>query len=231
MATTSPSPARRTPDAPPHVLVVGRSPSVLEAAVGLLEEQGLRTDATNAFDTVLDDYDGADLDLVVFGGAVPPATKDLLRREIARLSPGVTFVQGLAGVAGLIAAQVEAALSGPPSGDVAYDAADRSIVLELDAPARVVVDAFWVTSLTPPEPTSAQAQVLVAELEPGLHRVPLPGAVPDRAAFAAVRVDGRVVVLTVAPVPVGVVPAAGVLPPVRRVTTRPGSAAATGARS
>lgn len=220
MTTPRPRPA----PGPEHVLVVGRAPSVLETAVELLRARGLRADATNAFDRVLDDYDGADLDVVVFGGLVPPATKDRLREEITRLNPGARFVQGLAGVPGVIAAQVEATLTGAPSGAVTYDAAGRSVVVELDAPARVVVDAFWVTSLTPPEPTSAHERVLAADLPTGVHRVPLPSAVPDQAAFAAVHVDDRVAVLTIAPLPSGVAATAGALPPVRSVTTRAESA-------
>lgn len=203
-----------------HVLVVGRSPSVLEAAVGLLRERGLRADATNAFDRVLDDHDGAGLDVVVFGGMVPPDTRRRLHDEIARRNPATRFVQGLAGIAGVIAAQVEAELGGPPRDPVAYEADDRSVVVDLDAPAHVVVEAFWITSLTPPEPTSTHARVLDGVLAPGRHRVGLPVSVPDRAAFAAVRVDDRVAVLTVAPMPGGLAALAGTLPPVRTVTTR-----------
>jgi hypothetical protein len=224
--TAMPGPLRRSaPDPGAHVLVVGRSPSVLEEAVDLLRERGLRADATNAFDRVLQDYDGADLDVVVFGGLVPPATKEHLGVEIARLNPAARFVQGLVGIAGVITAQVDELLSGVPRGRVTYDDGVRSIVVELAAPARVVVDVFWVTGLTPPEPTSTQARVLEADLAPGVQQVPLPDALPDRGVFAAVRVDDRVAVLTVAPMPAGIAAAAATLPAVRSVTTQAGSPA------
>ncbi len=110
---------------PERVLVVGRSPSVLVATVDILRAKGYSADATNQFDQVLDDYDVTDLDVLVFGGMVPADTKQQLREDISERNPHVTFVQGLAGIAGLIAAQVQAATSAEPPGsaEVVYDAA------------------------------------------------------------------------------------------------------------
>ena len=96
---------------PERILVVGRSPSVLVATVDILRAKGYSADATNQFDQVLDDYDVTDLDVLVFGGMVPADTKQQLREDISERNPHVTFVQGLAGIAGLIAAQVQAATS------------------------------------------------------------------------------------------------------------------------
>ena len=216
----------------PRVLVVGRSPGVLEDAVDLLRAKGYRADATNVYGRVLDDYDVTRLDLLVFGGMVPPDAKQRLRDEVSRRNDRVRFVQGLAGIPGMIAAQVEQAVAGRPddASRVTYDAQDRSFVLDLDldAPAAVVVDAFWATSFTPPEPTSTQARVFAGELGPGRHVVPLPDDVPDRAAFAAVTVGPHVEVLTVGATPAGVAqlvapPSAdGRFPDVRAVTTHGG---------
>src|SRR5262245_33801861 len=106
-----------------RVLIVGRSPSVLTAVVDLLRVKDYLADATNQFGQIFDDYDVAKLNVLVFGGMVPPDTKQHLRAEVSRRNPGITFVQGLAGIPGVIAAQVEA-VAGADSSDaveVTYD--------------------------------------------------------------------------------------------------------------
>ncbi|MER6125251.1 hypothetical protein ABT173_21960 [Streptomyces sp. NPDC001795] len=212
---------------PERVLIVGRSPSVLVEAVEMLRAKGYSADATNQFDQVLDDYDVTDLGILVFGGMVPPDTKQYLRAEISRRNPQVTFVQGLAGIAGLIAAQVEAVASGdvPDGAEIIYDDADRSVQLALRAPGHVMVEAFWATSFRPPEPTSTGVQIFDADLTTGFHAIPLPGHVPYEASFAAVTVDDVVRVFTVGAMPAAVlrmVPTSASdqrLPEVRKMTT------------
>lgn len=215
---------------PPHhqrVLVVGRSPGVLTATVDVLRAQGYRADATNQPDRVLDDYDVADLDVLVFGGMVPADSKQRLRDDVGARNPRVTVVQGLAGIAGLIAAQVRAATSPAPDAvhDVGYDAAERTVRLTLDEPADVTVEAWWATSLVPPEPRSASAVVLDRRLDAGSHAVPLPDEVPSEASFVGVSVGGGVHVLVVGPLPAavtGLAPATAAddrLPQVATVTT------------
>ena len=92
---------------PGRILVIGRSPSVLVDTVEILRSKGYSADATNQFDRVLNDYDVEGINIIVFGGMVPADTKQRLRQEICERNAQVTFVQGLAGIAGLIAAQVE----------------------------------------------------------------------------------------------------------------------------
>jgi hypothetical protein len=229
--TAVPAPRERTGSpARERVLVVGRSPGVLEDAVAILASRGYRAEATNVFDRVLNEYDVSRLDVVVFGGMVPPDTKRQLRDEIARRNPGARFVQGLAGIPGVIAAQVEAVAAGEPpvAEQLTYDEATRSFLIELAAQAEVVVDAFWATAFTPPEPTSAAMRVFAGNLPPGRHRIALPDEVPAQAAFASVSVAGRVAVLTVGAMPEAVtrmVPGRSSdrsLPPVRAVATHTG---------
>ncbi|MEE4541318.1 hypothetical protein V2S66_04970 [Streptomyces sp. V4-01] len=192
-------------DEPDRVLVVGRSPGVLLAAVGILRAKGYAADATNQFDRVLDDYDVTGLDVLVFGGMVPADTKKHLREEVARRNPGVTFVQGLAGIPGVIAAQVEAATSDgrrrPDGAEITYDAADRCVRLTLGEPAQVTVEALWGTSFVPPEPRSTSMRVLDGRREAGSHAVRLPDQVPSRASFVTAAVDGLVRVFTVGAMP------------------------------
>lgn len=186
-----------------RVLVVGRSPSVLATTVELLRGKGYRADVTNQFDQVLDDYDMTDLDVMVFGGMVPPDTKQYLSEEISKRNNRVTFVQGLAGIPGVIAAQVEAVNHGdsPEIGEVTYDEAQRTIRIVLADAEHVSIEALWGTSFTPPEPASTSIHVFDAELEPGTHAIALPDQVPDVASFATVAVGAQIRVLTIGPMP------------------------------
>src|SRR6516225_7858233 len=131
---TLPVEAGSAANRPALILVIGRSETVLSEAVTILREKGYAAGATNEFDRTLNLFDAEQLDLVVFGGMVPPDTKEHLREQISTRNPAVAFVQGYAGIPGLIAAQVEAALSHGTTGSaasVAYDARSRSIGLSL----------------------------------------------------------------------------------------------------
>ncbi|MFC1429956.1 hypothetical protein ACEZDB_04695 [Streptacidiphilus sp. N1-3] len=219
-----------TPPADPgRILVVGRSPGVLVATVDILRTKGYTADATNQFDRVLDDYDVAGLDVLVFGGMVPADTKQYLREEVSRRNPRVSIVQGLAGIAGVIAAQVEAAgaeqRDDPAGVEIAYDEARRCVQLVLKEPAHVTVEALWATSFTPPEPRSTSMQVFDGALGAGFHVVPLPDQVPSEASYATVAVGDLVRVFTVGAMPDAVTRMAPRsaddtrLPEVDRVTT------------
>lgn len=212
-----------------RILVVGRSPSVLVAAVDILRAKGYTADATNQFDHVLDDYDVTDLGVMVFGGMVPADTKQYLRGEVAKRNPRVRFIQGLAGIAGVIAAQVEALTSdeqrGPDGAEITYDAARRCAQLTLKEPAHATVEALWLTSFTPPEPKSTSTRIFDGNLEAGFHTIPLPDRVPFEASFITVAVDDWVRVFTVGAMPNAItrmVPTSANdkrLPEVRQVTT------------
>ena len=202
---------------PERILVIGRSPGVILDAAGILRGKGFHADATNQFDEVLTEYDTANIDVVVFGGMVPPDAKQYLREEISKVNGHVAFVQGLAGIAGLIAAQVEGVTSGAGDGNgVAYDTTNRTVQLTLHEPAQVVVEAWWATSFTPPEPASTSMYV-----------IPLPAEVPPVASFVTVSAGPAVRAFTVGPMPEAVmrmVPAGDpaqppALPPVRAVAT------------
>lgn len=213
-----------------RVLIVGRSPSVLLDAVDILRGRGYQADATNQFDEVLDDYDVSDLGILVFGGMVPADAKQHLREEVSRLNPTVTFVQGLGGIAGLIAAQVEAVTAAaPPAGvEVTYDESRRSVLIKLAGPARATIEAWWATSFQPPEPKSAHTVVFDGDLEPGGHVIAVPDAIPSQASFTAVRIGDWVRVFTVGEMPTAITrlaPASAAdqrLPEVGKVSTHTG---------
>lgn len=211
-----------------RVLIVGRSPSVLLETVDILRGRGYEAEATNQFDDVLDDYDVSDLDILVFGGMVPPGTKQYLREQVSALNPTVTVIQGLGGIAGLIAAQVEAVAGpGTPAGmEVAYDQSARSVLITLTEAAHATVEAWWGISFRPPEPQSAHAVVFDGELEPGHHAIAMPNEVPSEASFTAARINDAVHVFTVGEMPTAItrlVPMSATdrrLPEVRKVRTR-----------
>ncbi|WP_344672090.1 hypothetical protein [Catenulispora yoronensis] len=180
-------------------------------AVQLLRDKGFQADVTNQFDSVLDDYDVAELDVVVFGGMVPPETKQYLREEIARRNDRVAVVQGLAGIPGVIAAQVEAVAYRdlPEVGEVTYEEGRRVVRVVLggeggaegDGLSQVSIEALWGTSFTPPEPTSTSEKVFEGELAAGVHEIAVPDQVPDMASFAVVTVGPQVRVFTVGAMP------------------------------
>ena len=213
---------------PERILVIGRSPGVILDAAGILRGKGFRADATNQFDEVLTEYDTANIDVVVFGGMVPPNAKQHLTEEISKVNGHVAFVQGLAGIAGLIAAQVEGVTSGAGDGNgVAYDTANRTVQLTLHEPAQVVIEAWWATSFTPPEPASTSMRVIDSRFDQGEYFIPLPAEVPPVASFVTVSAGPAVRAFTVGAMPEAVrrmVPAGDpaqrpALPPVRAVAT------------
>ncbi|HEY1642008.1 MAG TPA: hypothetical protein VGG35_15055 [Streptosporangiaceae bacterium] len=189
---TSPGPGAGQPAATQreHVLIVGRSQAVLADTVALLSDRGYTASATNRFDDVLAEFGVRDLDLAVFGGQVPADTREQLKAGLTAVSPGVIFVDGLAGIPGLIVAQIEGALAArrpQPPQSVSYAPAGRTIDLWISQPADVTVTAWWPTSVVPPDPKSDSLLLLDRHLERGSHAITVPDPVPETAAFAAVR--------------------------------------------
>jgi hypothetical protein len=187
------------------ILVIGRSEKVLGVAVEQIRSNGRAAGATNDFDNVLARFDPASLDVVVFGGMVPPKTKEALRTDLATANPAITFVQGLAGIPGLIAAQVEAALvqyRRPPE-SIAYDGAGRAVTIVLRSAEKVRVVGFWHTAFVPPDPESTSELILDATLGAGTHTVPLPAYIPTVASFIVVHVGADVRSFVVGPMPRG----------------------------
>jgi hypothetical protein len=207
MNTTLPIEAGSAVTNPPaRILAIGRSETVLSELVTILREKGYAAGATNEFDRTLDLFDAGQLDLVVFGGMVPPDTKEHLREQISGRNPAVAFVQGYAGIAGLIAKQVEAALSDAttgPTASVTYDAGSRSIAISLGGPQNVSIVAWWHTSFVPPEPRSTSRVVLDEELDTGAHTITIPDDVPAQASFATVSIGPSVHAFIIGPMPSG----------------------------
>ncbi|MCW2983091.1 MAG: hypothetical protein JWR63_661 [Conexibacter sp.] len=172
------------------VLIAGRSPEVLDTALVLLSERGYRAQVTREFDDITARFDAAELDIVVFGGQVTPDQKAAMRSALVEANPDLEFLQGLAGIPGLIADQVDAAVAGETliAGQApTYDAAERTIKLVLFAPLEIKVIVYWVTELVPPNPKSASAVLADATLASGEHSVAIPESVVLDAAFATVR--------------------------------------------
>jgi hypothetical protein len=171
------------------VLVIGRSQVVLDSTVGLLRDRGYTAQATNDFELITAQADPRTLDLVVLGGQIPPAKKAEMREQISAVNPAVGFVQGLAGIPGLIADQVAGARAGDqviPGQAPSYDAAAKAIALSLYAPLDVRVTAYWITELIPPDPKSASLVLHDGPLPAGDHAFEIPDTVSLDAAFATV---------------------------------------------
>jgi hypothetical protein len=172
------------------VLVIGKSQVVLDAAVAGLRALGYNANATNDFSPISGRFDPKQIDLVVFGGQVPPDRKSELTKEISATNPQAISVQGLAGIPGLIADQVQQALGSEhliPGQAPTFDTNRRAIVLSLFAPLAVSVTAYWVTEVIPPDPKSESRVLFDNPLPAGEHAFALPDDVNLDAAFTTVR--------------------------------------------
>jgi hypothetical protein len=182
------------------VLLIGKSQLVLDEAVAGLRDLGYEADATNDFYDVSSRFDARTIDLVVFGGQVPPDRKALLEDEIRAINPKVIFVQGLSGIPGLIVSQVHGAFRAEnrvPSQTPTYVPAERSLALSLAEPADVKVTLWWQTSFVPPDPKSDSLVLLDDELTAGAHAIPVPEHVPPKAAFATIQIDDAIYAFTI----------------------------------
>ena len=177
----------------PSVLVIGRTQRVLDEILAGLHELGYSAQATNDFFADIPArFDPAKLDLVVFGGAVPPERKAELRQQIASINPAVAFVQGLAGIPGLIINQIQGAFAGERTEQLSYSAGERSIQLTVAAPHTVKVSVWWITSAVPPTPASESLVLLDERVAAGTHTVRIPDQIPTEGAFATVQVDDAI---------------------------------------
>ena len=190
-----------TENAERSVLLIGRSQLVLGESVAGLRHLGYKAEATNDFADILGRFDMKEIDLVVFGGQVPPDRKAELREEIGAINPGVIFVQGLAGIPGLIVNQVQGAFAANHEGVArapTYTPDDRSIRLSLANPADVTVTVWWQTSFVPPDPRSDSLLLLDEQLAGGDHAIPVPNHVPPKDAFATVKIDAAIYAFSIA---------------------------------
>ena len=187
----------------PHrrVLLIGKSQLVLDGALAGLRDLGYKAEATNDFADVTARFDTRDIDLVVFGGQLGPDLKAELREEISAINPRVIFVQGLAGIPGLIINQVQGAFARDRQEPVrapTFTPYERSIKLTLPGPADVKVTTWWQTSFVPPDPKSDSLLLVNDRLAAGDHAVTVPDLVPPKAAFATVQVDAAIYAFSIA---------------------------------
>jgi hypothetical protein len=184
-----------------RVLLIGKSQLVLDESVAGLRGLGYKAEATNDFADITGRFDVKEIDLVVFGGQVPAGRRAELREEIRTLNSGVIFVQGLAGIPGLIVNQVQGAFTANHQDATrapTYTPDDQSIRLTLANPADVNVTVWWQTSFVPPDPKSDSLLLLDDQLAAGAYAIPVPDHVPPKAAFATVQVDGAIYAFSIA---------------------------------
>jgi hypothetical protein len=177
------------------VLLIGKSQLVLDESVAGLRDLGYKAEGTNDFADITGRFDVKAIDLVLFGGQVPPDRKAELTEEIGAINPRVIFVQGLAGIPGLIVNQVQGAFAANQQDHArapTYTPDDRSIQLTLADPADVTVTLWWQTSFVPPDPKSDSLLLVDGRLAAGDHTIPVPDRVPPKAAFATVKTDAAI---------------------------------------
>jgi hypothetical protein len=178
------------------VLVLGRSQRVLDDIVAGLGNLGYSTQATNEFfGDLIGRFDPSEIDLLVFGGQVPPDRKAELTEQMGAINPRIIFVQGLAGIPGLIIDQIQGAFSATQPASIqapAFAPDERTIRLTLAGPADVKATVWWTTSIVPPDPTSDSLVLLDDRLAAGTHTIHVPGHIPPTRAFATVRIDATI---------------------------------------
>src|SRR4029453_14183057 len=128
-----------------RVLLIGKSRLVLDESVAGLRDLGYKAEATNDFTDITGGFDLERSALVVFVGQIPLDRKGELRREIGAINPRVIFVQGLAGIPGLIVNQVRGAFTANDqdrSRAPTYTPDDPSIRMTLAEPADVRVTVW-----------------------------------------------------------------------------------------
>jgi hypothetical protein len=181
----------RADDAQRGVLIFGKSQLILDETVAGLRELGFRAAGTSDFfSDVASRFDISGTGLVVLGGQVPSYRKAGIRAEIAAINPQVIFVESLAGIPGVIIAQVQGAFSTgrqDPGRAPVYTTDPRSIRLTLADAAEVKVAVWWRTGYVGPDPRSDSLLLLDARLAAGDHVVPIPDQVPRKLSFATVQ--------------------------------------------
>ena len=190
-----------TDNAQRSVLLIGKSQLVLDGALAGLRDLGYEAEATNDFADITGRFEVKEIDLVVFGGQVPPDRKAELREEIGASNPRMIFVQGLAGIPGLIINQVRGAFTANQQDATrapTYTPEDRSIRLTLAEPADVTVTVWWQTSFVPPDPKSDSLLLLDDRLAGGDYAIPVHEHVPPKAAFATVKIDAAIYAFSIA---------------------------------
>jgi hypothetical protein len=183
------------------VLLIGKSQLVLDESVDGLRALGYKAEGTNDFTNITGRFDVKEIDLVVFGGQVPADRKAELTEAIGAINPQVIFVQGLAGIPGLIVDQVQGAFAANDhdAGRAPTATPDgRAIRLTLAGPADVKVTVWWQTSFVPPDPESDSLPLLDDRLPGGDHAIPVPDHVPPKAAFATVKIDAAIYAFSIA---------------------------------
>jgi hypothetical protein len=177
------------------VLILGRSQLVIDDAIAGLRDLGYTAQATNDFADITGRYDVEHIDMVVFGGQVPPSREAELKQQIRTIKPQSIFVQGLAGIPGLIVNLVQGAFTAEhrdPTHAPTYTPDERTIRLTLAEPRDVKVTLWWTTAMVPPDPKSDSLVVLDDRVAAGDHTIPIPDHIPPKRAFATVQVDAAI---------------------------------------
>lgn len=174
------------------VLVLGRSQRVLDDALVGLRDLGYTAHATTDFADITDRYDLEQIEMVVFGGQVPPQREAELKQQIGTINPQCIFVEGLGGIPGLIVNQVHSEFTAEhrdPTRAPTYTPGERTIQLNLPNPAEVKVTLWWATALVPPDPKSDSLIMIDERLVAGEQAIQIPDHIPSQHAFATVQAD------------------------------------------
>jgi hypothetical protein len=174
-----------------HILIIGKSPTALESMMGLLRKRGYEVETTDVFDDIAGRFDLRQLDLITTGGQVPVGKREEIRHDARELNHDMLFVQGLAGIPGLVVQQIEGEFAAQYRDTVhtpIFDAATRGIKFLLEESASVKITCWWQTSFVPPNPGSDSLVLVDETMSADGHTILIPPAIPPEASFVTVRI-------------------------------------------
>jgi len=177
------------------ILIIGKSPAALDAMQSLLHKSGYAVETTNNFENVPERFKLENFDLITMGGQVPPDTKAIVMQAAKERKSNMLFVQGMAGIPGLVVEQIEGELAAEqrkPDRAPVFRAATRTLNLFLPESAPVKVTAWWHTDFIPPNPGSDSRVLCNKTLAAGNHNIPVPGDIPNEYSFVTVRIGNAV---------------------------------------
>jgi hypothetical protein len=96
-----------------QILVIGRNPDIVQTVVRLINNNAAWS-ASHALtdDVAISLFENQPFDLVLLGGGIESGSDTLLRRAFTAHNPGITIIQHYGGGSGLLATEINMALSG-----------------------------------------------------------------------------------------------------------------------
>lgn len=150
-----------------RVLMVGKVGLTMRKMAATMTPQRMAVSFTDSLTDALDNYDGADFDVVVLGRSLKTAERGVLQRDFLAAKPAPAVVHSMGPYGELVGAQVAQAgiESGVRTGRGAVRVTGRDVDIDLDGEAEVAISVFRHTFSLVKRP------VITARLTAGRHQL------------------------------------------------------------